>query len=273
MPILLDHNPTLSRSALQYKLRMKLMLVALQLIMRPRMFAVLALLFLLPFSASALSCVGVNDRFFLKCSEQQCEVSFRAREIPSYGACARRVVIESVPPDTQKVLLTRIGEVRPGVYEVTLVHRFYSDPPVNASDLASAFNAQGLRAPRLKVQELASETNLVALRDQWESQSREDFWALVGYWVIELLLLCAALYVTYKTTSTYRRRLRNKMQRQLFRPVLLQLCVFVVGVLSLGSPTWPALVGFIAPLLVLVWLYELVAYLLQRFVRRPVNEF
>lgn len=249
------------------------MLVALQLIMRRRMFAVLAVLFLWPFSASALSCAGVNDRFFLKCSEQQCGVSFRAREIPSYGACARRVVVEPVSPDTQKVLLTRIGEVKPGVYEATLVHRFYSEPPVNASELASAFSAHELRAPRLEVQGLASETNLGALREQWESQSQKDFWALVGYWGIELVLLCAALYVTYKTASTYRKRLRNAMHRQLFGPVLLQLCVFAVGVLSLGSPTWPALIGFIAPLLLLVWLYELVAYLLQRFVRRPANEF
>lgn len=230
------------------------MLVAWQFIMRLRKLAVLAGLFLLPFSASALSCVGVNDRFFLKCSEQQCEVSFRAREIPSYGACARRVVVEPVSPDTQKVLLTRIGKVKPGLYEVTLVHRFYSEPPVNASDLASALNAHELRAPRLTVRDLAADTNLDALREQWESQTRKEFWALVGYWGIELLLLCAALYVTYKTTSTYRKRLRNAMHRQLFGPVLLQLCVFVVGVLSLGSPTWPALVGFIAPLLLLVWL-------------------
>lgn len=244
-----------------------------QVITRLRWFAILAVLFLSPLTASALSCVGVNDRFFLKCSEDRCDVSFRAREIPSFGACARRVVVESVAPDTQNVLLTRIGRVKPGVYEATLVHRFYSEPPVTASELAGAFNAHELRAPRLTVHDLASDTNLDALREQWESQSRKDDWALAGYWGIELLLLFVALYVTYRTTSAYRNRLRTTMHRRFIGPVLLQFCVFFVGLLSLGSQTGPALVGLIAPVLLLVWLYELVAYLLQRFVRRPVNEF
>lgn len=250
------------------------MSIASQVTVRLRQLAVLALLFLLPFSASALSCVGVNDRFFLKCSEDRCEASFRAREIPSLGACARRVVVEPIAPDTQNVILSRMGKVKhPGVYEVTLVHRFYGEPPVSASDLAEAFNAHELRAPRLTIRDIASDTNLDALRDQWVSQSRKDSWALAGYWGIELTLLCAALFVTYRTTSTYRRRLRTATHKRLIGPLLLQLCVFAVGLSSLGSPTGPALVGFIAPLLLLVWLYELVAYLLQRFVRRPANEF
>ncbi len=244
-----------------------------QVIIRQTWFAVLAVLFLFPHTASALSCVGVNDRFFLKCSEDRCEVSVRAREIPSFGACARRVVVESVAPDTQNVLLTRIGRIKPGVYEVTLVHRFYSEPPVDASELAGAFNAPELRAPRLTVRDLASDTNFDALREQWETQSRKDDWALAGYWGIEISLLFVAFYVAYRTTSAYRKRLRTKMPRRFVGPVLLQLCVFAVGLLSLGSQTGPALVGLIAPVLLLVWLYELVAYLLHRFVRRPVNEF
>ena len=252
---------------------LKLVMSALQVIIRQTWFAILAVLILFPHTASALSCVGVNDRFFLKCSEARCEVSFRAREIPSFGACARRVVVEAVAPDTQEVLLTRIGRVKPGLYEVTLVHRFYSEPPVNASELQGALNAHELRAPRLTVRDLASDTNFDALREQWESQSRKDGWALAGYWGIELLLLSVALYVTYRATSAYRKRLRTKMPRRFIGPVLLQFCVFVVGLLSLGSQTGPALVGLIAPVLLLVWLYESVAYLLQRFVRRPVNEF
>lgn len=240
--------------------------------MRLRKIAVLVAIFLLPFSASALSCVGVNDRFFLQCSEQRCEVAFRAREIPSFGACARRVVVETISPDTKNVLLARIGEIKPGAYEVALIHRFYSEPPVNASDLAEAFNAHEFRAPRLAVRELSMDTNFDALREQWESRSRRDSWVLAGNWGIEILFLCAAIYVTYRTTSTYRKRLRTAIDRRLFGPVLLQFFVFFVGLLSLGSPSWPALVGFITPLLPLVWLYELVAYLLLRFIRRPTNK-
>lgn len=167
-----------------------------------------------------------------------------------------------------------MGEVKhPGVYEVTLVHRFYGEPPVSASDLAEAFKAHELRAPRLTIRDLASDTNLDALRDEWVGQSRKDSWALAGYWGIELSLLCTALFVTYRTASTYRKRLRTATHKGLNGPVLLQLCVFAVGLLSLGSPTGPALIGFMVPMLLLVWLYELVGYILHRFVRRPANEF
>jgi hypothetical protein len=245
-----------------------------QILFRLRQLALLGLLTLLPFTASALSCYGINDKFFLKCSAEACEVSFRAREIHRFGACARRFVVESVPADTQSVILKRIGEVkRPGVYEVTVVHRFYGEPPVNASDLSKAFNAEEFRVPRLTVQDLAPDTNLSELREQWASRSLKESWTLAGYWGIELLLLCVALFVSYRTITAYRKRLRNATHGRLIGPVLLQLCIVVIGVLSLGSPTWPMLVGLIAPLMLIILLYELVSYLIQRFVRRTINEF
>lgn len=247
---------------------------ASQILILLKQLALLGLLVLLPCTASALSCYGVSDKFFLKCSAEACETSFRAREIHRFGACTRRFVVEPVPVDTQSVILARIGEVkRPGVYEVTLVHRFYGEPPVNASDLSKAFNAEEFRAPRLTVQDLAPDTNLNELREQWVSRSVKESWALAGYWGIELLLLCAALFITYRTTSTYRKRLRNATHGRLIGPVLLQFCVFAFAVLSLGSPTWPVLVGLTAPLMLIILLYELALYLLQRFMRRTANEF
>ncbi len=246
---------------------------AAQVFIRLRRAALLGLLVFLSFAANALSCYGVSDKFFLKCSDQKCEVSFRAREIHSLGACARRFVVEPVPTDTEGVILSRIGEVkRPGIYEVTLVHRFYGEPPVSASDLLKSFGAEEFRVPRLTVQDLAPDTNLDELREQWVSRSLKEAWSLAGFWGIELLLFCAALFVTYRTTSIYRTRLRSTPRGRLIGPVLLQLCVFAVGVFSLGSQTWLVLVGLVAPLVLVILLYELASYLLQRF-RRAANEF
>jgi hypothetical protein len=250
------------------------MFSASQVLFRSRQLALLGLLALLPLTASSLSCSGLNDKFFVKCSVETCEASFRAREIHKFGACGRRFVVESVPADTQSVILKRLDDVkRPGVYEVTLAHRFYGEPPENASDLSKAFNAEELRMPRLSVQALAPDTNLNELREQWVSRSLKESWALAGNWGIELLLLCAALFVTYRTTSAYRKRLHNATHGLLIGPVLLQFCLVALGVLSLGSPTWPILVGLTAPLVLIILLYELVSYLIQRFVRKTANEF
>lgn len=246
---------------------------AAQVFIRLTRVALLGLLLFLPCSASALSCHGTSDKFFLKCSDQKCEVSFRAREIHSLGACARRFVVEPVPTDTESVILSRIGEVkRPGIYEVTLIHRFYGEPPVSASDLLKSFGAEKFRVPRLTMQDLAADTNLDELREQWVSRSLKEAWSTAGFWGLELLLLCTALFVTYRTTSTYRTRLRSTPRGRLIGPVLLQLCVFAVGVFSLGSQTGLVLVGLVAPLVLVILLYELASYVLQRF-RRAANEF
>lgn len=244
-----------------------------QVFVRLRQLALFGLILFLPFTASALSCYGVSDKFFLKCSEHKCEVSFRAREVHRLGACARRFVVEPVPADTQSVILARIGEVkRPGIYEVTLVHRFYGEPPVNAPDLSMAFNAEKFRAPRLTVQGLALDTNLDELREQWISRSSKESLALAGSWGIELLVLCTALFVTYRTTSIFHTRLRNATHERLIGPVLLQISVFSLGVLSMGSLTGPVLVGLIAPLILVILLYELASYSLQLFRRKTANK-
>lgn len=253
---------------------LELMFGASQVLIRLRQLALLGLLVVLPCTASALSCYGVSDKFFMKCSAEACAVSFRAREIHRFGACTRRFVVESVPANTQSVILTKIGEVkRPGVYEVTLVHRFYGEPPVNASELSKAFSVGEFREPRLTVQELAPDTNLNELQEQWVSRSLKESWALAGYWAVELLLLCAALYVAYRATAAYRSRVHNPTHGRLIGPVLLQLSVAGIGVLSLSSPTLPMLVGLTAPLMLIILLHELLTYLIQRFARRATNEF
>lgn len=195
---------------------MQLMFLAIESFIRPRRLAFLGLLSLLHFAANALSCSGVQDRFFVKCIAQQCKVEFRAREISSLGACGRRVVVEAVPADIQSVLLSQTGELKlPGLYEVILVHRFYGEPPINASELAKAFKVPEFRSRRMTVKALSLDTNLDELHEQWGSRARKDFWAHIGRWGIELITLGALLFVTFRTASTFSKRLRGLAQGRL----------------------------------------------------------
>jgi hypothetical protein len=222
--------------------------------------------------AHALSCVGVSDRFFVKCSESQCAVTFRARDVPAPGACARRTLVESPTPETSSVVLNRVSnEVSSGMYEVTLVHRYYGKPPVSGEELAGAFNAHVLRAPRVTVRQLAADTNLDELRDEWTSSAHRSMLKLVGYWSIEVLLLAAGLFAVYRTTSNYRKRLRGVLPGRLATPVGVQVGLFVLAVLSLSDPMWPILIVFVVPILLVVWLYELTMYLILRFRRKASN--
>ena len=117
--------------------------------------------------AHALSCIGVDDRFFARCSGGNCVVEFRARDIPALGACARRTIVESVPSDVAQVVVDRaLKAPLAGEYEITLVHRYYSDPPVSAEELTRAFAAHELKVPRTSVRSLTAGTNVQQLRDE-----------------------------------------------------------------------------------------------------------
>lgn len=236
--------------------------------------ALVVLCSLAPPSANALSCYGLSDKFFLRCDPQQCTSAFRAREVGAAGACARRVIVESVPGDVQSVVLRRLDRPLPvGIYEVTLVRRYYGTPPVTATELESAFDAQQFRAPRLSVKELDGGTSLDQLQQEWVSQQR---WALartIGWWTIELLILGAGLAAVYLTTRIYRRRLIDVQPGSLLVPISVQVAVFVVALASLGFFSLPALVGLVAPVVLIIWLYEAVAYVRWRVARKRANEF
>ncbi len=226
-------------------------------------------------SSHALSCIGVDDRFFAQCSNGSCEMVFRARDIPAPGACARRTVVESVPTDAARVVLERVasnalsGE---GEYEVTLVHRYYSDPPVSAEELKRAFASHELKAPRVAVKALPVGTNLEKMRDEWSQRARNSLIGLLAYWAFELVLLGAALYTVYRATAAYRRRLQGVSPGPLAGPVALQIAVFVLAMVCLGSFTGPVLIGLAAPAVLAVWVYELGVYGWSRYRRRVAHE-
>jgi hypothetical protein len=225
-----------------------------------------ALLLFMPLMANATSCVGVNDKFFLQCSEGQCQARFRAREVRSFGPCATRVVVEPVSAETQRVLLAHTDNLaRPGFYEVTLIHRFYGPQPADATSLAEAFDAGQFRTPRVTVAQLATNTDFALLRAHWVAQERKDLALLTAAWAIEFSLLGAALFISYRTVLAFRRRLRTAGSGRLVGPLALQLAIFLAGMSAAASAFGPMLITLIMPVLLIVWLYELVAYVVNRF--------
>lgn len=236
--------------------------------------AVLLLCGFSPSSVNALSCYGLNDRFFLRCNSLQCTAEFRAREIGTLGACARRVIVESPTADVQSAVLQRLGDSMPvGIYEVTFVHRYYGTPPVTGTEMVDAFSEHQLRAPRLAIKELDEGTNLEQLRREWVSQEHLGLARMVGFWTIELSVLGAGLAVACLSTFAYRRRLIGVQAGRLLGPIAVQIAVFLVAVASIGSFSVPALVGLVAPILLVIWLYEAIAYAWWWFGRKRAKEF
>lgn len=216
-------------------------------------------------SAHALSCVGIDDRFFTTCASGQCSVAFRARDVPAPGACARRTVVEAVPTALAEVLLSRVSkELMSGDYEITLTHRYYAEPPVSAQELKQALDAPELRALSVRLAPLPADTGMTQLREEWTNKAHRSLADVIVYWAIELALAVAALYLLYRTMSTYRQRLRRTSPTTLRGPLAVQSGLFLVGCLSLVSPTWPALLGLVAPLVLLAWAFEIGTYVWAR---------
>lgn len=209
-------------------------------------------------SALALSCQGTEDRFFFRCeAAQQCKAQFRAREIQIAGGCTRRVLVEKVPADVQLAVQQQLdAPLATGAYEITLIHRYYSDPPVTAQELNHVFTEQSLRKPRMSVRVLAASSDLEALEGDWVRRERAQYLRMLGVWAIEGSMLLVFLVGAYATTRTFQKRLRDGGRSGLLRPVLLQIMFFAAALLSLALFGMPILIGLTAPLWVAVWLYE-----------------
>ncbi|MGE3347489.1 MAG: hypothetical protein AB7I35_08645 [Ramlibacter sp.] len=183
-------------------------------------------------------------------------------------------MVEAVPAEVADVVLRQVSnELASGNYEITLVHRYYAEPPVNAVELDRAFHAHGLKVPRVRVDRPASGASLDQLREDWTGRARWSVVELVAYWAIELALLVGGLYALYRSSSTFRQRLREAPRRSFAGPIAVQVGLFSVAVLSLGSPTWPVLLGLIAPVTLGVWAFELGAYIWVRYRLRTGHEF
>ena len=178
--------------------------------------------------ACALSCPGVEDRFFARCSDGKCEIAFRARDIRALGACVRRTVVEPVAADIAKVVLGAcvrrtvvepvaadiakvvldqfLAGALPGAYELTLVHRYYAEPPASASELQRAFAVEGQNAPRVIVKPLPEGADLAALHSDWSRRASNSHLKLLAYWVVNLALSGAVLHLLYRAIGWVRNR-------------------------------------------------------------------
>ncbi|MBI3100112.1 MAG: hypothetical protein HYY98_00930 [Burkholderiales bacterium] len=163
--------------------------------------------FTLSASAYALSCPGVEDRFFVRCSDGKCEIAFRARDIRAPGACVRRTVVEPVAADVVKVVLDQcLAGALPGAYELTLVHRYYAEPPASASELQRAFAVEGQNAPKVMVKPLSEGTDLAALHSEWSRRASNSHLKLLAHWIVNLALSGAVLYLLYRAFGWLRNR-------------------------------------------------------------------
>jgi hypothetical protein len=224
--------------------------------------------------AHSLSCMGFEDRFFMQCSNGSCTTKFRARDIPAPGACARRIVVEDVHADVAEVLLHRLSnELGSGIYEVTLVHRYYADPPVSAQELSQAFAADQFRAPRVHVGQPAVGSSLDQLREDWVRRAWWSLWALFTHWAFEFALVAGGMYVLYRTTAIFLQRLRLARPASLAGPIALQAGFFALTILCLGFIAGPVLPGMMVLVIPPLWVYELGAYFWARHRSRSANEF
>lgn len=235
------------------------------------------LAFLVLFAASsrvfALSCYGLEDRFFLECEARECQVAFRARDIAT-GGCGRRTLVGDTSTDVSAAIAKQYaGSLGPGKFEVKLTHRYYGSPPESGVELSRALAGGELRAPRSSVARLSEQTQMSQLRTDWDGRARSSLLSHIANWVLEIALLVLGLLATLRTMWTYRRRLTGQVPGRVLSPLAWQFGLFVLAALVLvSSPTGPFLVGLVAPILLLVWVWEagMFVWLSQR--RRRAHE-
>jgi hypothetical protein len=225
-------------------------------------------------SGFALSCTGLNDHFFISCVAGSCKGEFRAQEVHSGGACGRRSIIEPFPDNAIDILTDQMRravstEAMIGIFQVTLTYRFYGKQPSSADDLKRAFDADDYDKPRIQVQKIENDFDIDKLRQEWESRANRELYRTVLYWTIEVISMLVALFLTYKSTALYRQRLlayltKTESHLHVLGPLSLQVALFIVGMISLDSVTGLAMIKLIAPIILMIWIYEFIIYVLYR---------
>lgn len=237
--------------------------------------AIYSLLLLASTPVSALSCYGLKDHIFLTCTAGTCKGEFRAKEIHSAGACGRRTVVEPVPDGLVQLVEAQLkpemrAELKDGSVQVTLTHRFYGGLPSNVDELQQAFAEKEYRAPRLEMQKLNAEVAVATLKTQWEEKANNERLKTILYRTIDWGVLLLALAWTFKTAINYRRSLIATMRCQqanyaVSKPLIVQAGLFLAAVFLLFSMWDFPLVVLVAPVVFLVWIYEVSLYGVLRF--------
>ena len=242
---------------------------------------------LCPIPAYSLSCTGLNDYFFVSCAAGSCKAEFRVREVHRVGACGRSFVVEEIPEGSIAVLMNQLdrnktpSEPMNGLFQVSLLHRFYSHLPSSADELALAFKADHYRAPTFQLQKIEGDTNVQKIRQKWQSEADKGLFSTVVHWVLDIGGFLAALALAFKTTALYRRRVlayfaRTESRLNITTLLSLQVVLFIAGAMTMGSMSMLdfVLIIFIVPILIVIWIYEFLIYIVFRFrsSKRPKNE-
>ncbi|HEY8101421.1 MAG TPA: hypothetical protein VIF82_11765 [Burkholderiaceae bacterium] len=161
-------------------------------------------------------------------------------------------------------------EMSNGIFQVTLIHRFYGKTPSSTDELAQAFNAAEFRKPRMQVQKLDPGSDIRKIRQDWQWQSEKELYRTVFYWSMEVGSLLVALILAYKSTVLYRQRvvaylMKKESHIKVAGPLLLQVALFVAGVLALGSMMGLFLIELIIPIILMIWISEIIIYVVFRY--------
>lgn len=227
---------------------------------------VACLTLLLSASVNASSCTGLRDTFFVECKQEACSISFRAREISSFGICNRGLLIESVDVETSQLIISRIPDKKSSPFwEITLSHRFYGNQPQNANELRQALNENGFRASRFFFQQLPASTDLKLVRQDYETKAHTKKLELLRFWVFEIGILGVGLFILWKTARLFYKRLTGVQTGGLLIPIAIQCAIFVIALVLPFLPTSPEFFSIIAVLILLVWVCELSVYLRTRW--------
>ena len=88
--------------------------------------------------AAATSCMGYSQRYFILCDVNGCKAAFSVLEVPAFGACSRRPVVEEVDQQVSMYLGKLVTEVHAsgarGLYLLKLSSRYWQAPNPNKFD-------------------------------------------------------------------------------------------------------------------------------------------
>jgi hypothetical protein len=88
--------------------------------------------------AAATSCTDYSQRYFILCDASGCKAAFSVREVPSFGACSRRQIVEEADAQVSAYLGKLATEIYPsdarGLYLLKLSSQYWGAPKPDKFD-------------------------------------------------------------------------------------------------------------------------------------------
>ncbi len=252
----------------------------------------------------------LSDYFYFTCKAGKCKGAFRVREIPNNaGMCSYRPVVEPVPSGAIPIVLDQLKNILPSshytnspeqIAQALLLDQFKDVPPdgsfmiqlmpavyyrplpdASADDLKHAFQGNFLRKPNFrKLQKFDGDTELKAIRSDWEAQSTRELWSPYIYWAIQIGSFLLFLWPMAVVTKRYQVRILAYFSGKTQRPgvagyLLAQFALFILAFLlalfSIGMWLAATLAALIFPIILLFEIVQFCLYALLRHIKRKRN--